>query len=48
VLNRGREKRLLDALYRYTSQKVSANKKQARQEWNFDLHDGSPQFLSSR
>jgi hypothetical protein len=45
VLNRCREKRLLDALHRYTSQKVSANKKQTRQEWNFDLHDDSPQFL---
>jgi hypothetical protein len=47
VFNGGRKNRLLDALHRYTSQKVSANKKQARQEWNFDLHDDSPQFLSS-
>jgi len=46
VLDRCREKRLLDALHRYTGQKVSSNKKQTRQEWNFDLHDDSPQFPS--
>jgi hypothetical protein len=48
ILNCRREKRLLYALDRCTSQKVSSNKKQTCQEWNLDLHDASPQFPSSR
>jgi hypothetical protein len=44
ILNYRREKRLFYALDRYTSQKVSSNKKQTCQEWNFDLHDASPTF----
>jgi len=48
VLDCRREKRLLYALDHYTSQKVSSRKKQTCQEWNFNLHDDSPQFpLSS-
>jgi hypothetical protein len=48
VLDCRREKRLLHALDRDPSEKIGSNKKQARQEWNFNLHDDSPQFpLSS-
>jgi hypothetical protein len=31
-----------------TSQKVSSNKEQTCQKWNFDLHGASPQFPSYR
>jgi hypothetical protein len=44
VLDCRREKRLLYALDRDPSEKISSNKKQPCQEWNFDLHDDSPQF----
>jgi hypothetical protein len=44
VFNHRREKRVFYALDHYTIQKLGSSKQQTGQEWNCDLHVGSPKF----